>query len=154
MSDIVNHTRADGANWLNKAAALCNLRTHQCYPTWQESSLSALMLRLRPFPPLKHDTGDKRHFVCSKNSSTDSLPRDEQQIVLMRKLRKYDERAKQVLLQYSCTVTTSTGKIQWYGHSPALSLGPWISIGASFVYKHCEVTNNYFNLNICIFIYF
>lgn len=107
MSDIVNHTRADGANWLNKAAALCNLRTHQCYPTWQESSLSALMRRLRPFPPLKHDTGDKRHFVCSKNSSTDSLPRDEQQIVLMRKLRKYDERAKQVLLQYSCTVTTS-----------------------------------------------
>lgn len=77
--DIVGHTRADGANWLNKAAALRNLRTHQCYPTRQESSLSALMLRLGLSLRFKHDTGDKRHFVRSINSPTDSMSWDEQQ---------------------------------------------------------------------------
>lgn len=75
--DIVGHTRADGANWLNKASV------HQCYPTWQESSLRALMLRLGLSLRFKHDTGDKRHFVRSVNSSTDSLSWDEEQIVLL-----------------------------------------------------------------------
>lgn len=37
------------------------------------------MLRLGLFLRLRHDTGDKRHFVRSINSPTDSMSWDEQQ---------------------------------------------------------------------------
>lgn len=104
------------------------------------------MLGLGPFPPLKHDTGDKRHFVCSKNSSTDSLSWDEQQIVLMRKLTKEQSRCY-FSIHVQFTTSNVTGKIRWYGHSRALFRS------ASFV-KQVKKQISIFNLNICIFIHF
>ncbi|KAA0723710.1 hypothetical protein E1301_Tti003175 [Triplophysa tibetana] len=60
------------------------------------------MLRLGLSLHFKHDTGDKRHFVRSVNSSTDPLSWDEHQIVLlMSKLRKNEEKTAGVSSVFS-----------------------------------------------------